>query len=141
MGLIVRPVLAAPGTLMPAWGKSAGGLTPAQIESLVDYLAASGRFLEAQRLYRETRPLYRNFPDSWTQNRRKWVKGKVARGLGQADQSESLLLAARDGFIQAMETLQDHDVGGFRVSYGPGKRSGSRFVDLTIISKDQRFVR
>lgn len=29
-----------PGTLMPAWGKSAGGLTPAQINSLVEYLAA-----------------------------------------------------------------------------------------------------
>jgi mono/diheme cytochrome c family protein len=29
-----------PGTLMPAWGKGAGGLTKAQIDSLVDYLAA-----------------------------------------------------------------------------------------------------
>lgn len=67
--------------------------------NLVDYLAASGRFLEAQRLYRDTRPLYRSFPDAWTQNRRKWVKGKIARGLGQADQAESLFLAARDGFI------------------------------------------
>ena len=47
----------------------------------------------------------------------------------------------REGFITAMETLQDYDLGGFRVSYGPGKRSGSSFVDLTIISKDQRFVR
>jgi mono/diheme cytochrome c family protein len=29
-----------PGTLMPAWGKSAGGLTEEQIERLVEYLAA-----------------------------------------------------------------------------------------------------
>jgi mono/diheme cytochrome c family protein len=29
-----------PGTLMPAWGKGAGGLTPAQVSALVDYLAA-----------------------------------------------------------------------------------------------------
>ena len=29
-----------PGTPMPAWGKSAGGLTDAQVEKLVDYLAA-----------------------------------------------------------------------------------------------------
>jgi mono/diheme cytochrome c family protein len=28
-----------PGTLMPAWGKSAGGLTPKQVDVLVDYLA------------------------------------------------------------------------------------------------------
>ena len=40
-----------------------------------------------------------------------------------------------------METIQDYDVGGFKVSFGPGKRSGSQFVDLTIISKDQKFVR
>ncbi len=67
--------------------------------NLIDYLAASGRYLEAQGLYRGTRSLYRSFPDAWTQNRRKWVKGKIARGLGQADQAESLFLAARDGFI------------------------------------------
>ncbi|MBL8793625.1 MAG: c-type cytochrome [Planctomycetia bacterium] len=29
-----------PGTLMPAWGKNAGGLTPEQVTALVDYLAA-----------------------------------------------------------------------------------------------------
>lgn len=28
-----------PGTMMPAWGKSGGGLTDAQVQSLVDYLA------------------------------------------------------------------------------------------------------
>ena len=67
--------------------------------NLIDYLAASDRYLEAQGLYRGTRSLYRNFPDAWTQNRRKWVKGKISRGLGQADQAESLFLAARDGFI------------------------------------------
>jgi tetratricopeptide (TPR) repeat protein len=68
--------------------------------NLIDYLAASGRSLEAQGLYRATRPLYRSFPDAWTQNRRKWVKGKIARGLRQADQAESLFLAARDGFVE-----------------------------------------
>jgi ABC-type branched-subunit amino acid transport system substrate-binding protein len=47
----------------------------------------------------------------------------------------------RDSFIKAMETIQDYDVGGFKVSYGPGQRSGSKFVDLTIISRDQKFVR
>jgi tetratricopeptide (TPR) repeat protein len=68
--------------------------------NLIDDLAESGRFLEAQGLYRATRPLYRSFPDAWTQNRRKWVKGKIVRGLGQADQAESLFLAARDGFVE-----------------------------------------
>jgi tetratricopeptide (TPR) repeat protein len=67
--------------------------------NLADYLASAGRFLEAQGVYRQNRPLYRSFPDAWTQNRRKWVKGKIARGLGQLDQAESLFKAARDGFI------------------------------------------
>lgn len=67
--------------------------------NLIDDLAEAGRFLEAQGLYRESRPLYRDFTDAWSQNRRKWVKGKISRGLGQADQAESLFLAARDGFI------------------------------------------
>ena len=67
--------------------------------NLIVALAETGRHLEALGLYRITRPLYRSFPDAWSQNRRKWVKGKIARGLGQADQAESLFLAARDGFV------------------------------------------
>ena len=47
----------------------------------------------------------------------------------------------REGFIKAMETIRDYDAGGFKVSYGPENHNGSKFVDLTIVSKDQRFVR
>jgi tetratricopeptide (TPR) repeat protein len=67
--------------------------------NLCDYLASSGRFVEAQKEYRETRPLYRSFPDAVTQSRRKWVKGRISLGLGQTAQADRLLLAARDGFI------------------------------------------
>ncbi|MGZ5097021.1 MAG: ABC transporter substrate-binding protein, partial [Usitatibacter sp.] len=47
----------------------------------------------------------------------------------------------RDSFIRAMESMNEFDTGGFKVSYGPENHNGSRFVDLTIISKDQKFVR
>ncbi|MBK6980855.1 MAG: ABC transporter substrate-binding protein [Betaproteobacteria bacterium] len=47
----------------------------------------------------------------------------------------------RESFIRAMETLDPYDVGGFKVSYGPDNHNGSKFVDLTIISRDQKFVR
>lgn len=67
--------------------------------NLIDHLASIGSYLEAQKIYRETRSLYRSFPDAWSQNRRKWVKGKIVRGLGQVEQAESLFLAARDGFV------------------------------------------
>ena len=47
----------------------------------------------------------------------------------------------RESFMKALESLDNYDVGGFKVTYGPDNRSGSKFVDLTIISKDQKFVR
>lgn len=67
--------------------------------NLITYLADAGRFLEAQERYRDARPLYRSFPDAWTQNRRKWLKGHISHGIGQLRQAESLFLAARDGFL------------------------------------------
>ena len=47
----------------------------------------------------------------------------------------------RDGFIKAMESMSDYDIGGFKVEYSPENHNGSKFVDLTIISRDQKFVR
>lgn len=67
--------------------------------NLVDDLAEIGCFVEAQRQYRQTLPLYRDFPDASAQNRRKWVKGKISLGLGQVRRAESLFLAAREGFV------------------------------------------
>jgi len=47
----------------------------------------------------------------------------------------------RETFTKAMESMNPHDVGGFKVSFSPESHNASRFVDLTIISKDQKFVR
>ncbi len=47
----------------------------------------------------------------------------------------------REGFIDAMEKMQDVDVGGFFVSYSPKNHAGSKFVDLTIIARDGKFLR
>jgi ABC-type branched-subunit amino acid transport system substrate-binding protein len=43
--------------------------------------------------------------------------------------------------VQALEGLGEVDLGGFRVRYGPDERSGSNFVDSTIITADGRFRR
>jgi len=67
--------------------------------NLIQDLAEAGRFCEAQKLYRETCPLYREFSEGWAKSRRKWVKGKISLGLGRTAQAERLFLAARDGFI------------------------------------------
>lgn len=47
----------------------------------------------------------------------------------------------RESFIKAMESLNPYDAGGFKVHYSADNHNGSTFVDLTIISKDQKFVR
>jgi hypothetical protein len=36
---------------------------------------------------------------------------------------------------------RDADMGGFFISYSPKNRAGSKFVDLTIISRDGKFLR
>lgn len=46
----------------------------------------------------------------------------------------------RESFVRTMESME-YDAGGFKVSFSPDSHSGSKFVDLTIVSKDQRFVR
>jgi len=46
----------------------------------------------------------------------------------------------REKFIDAMEKL-DVDLGGFFVTYSPKSHTGSKFVDLTIIGRDGKFLR
>ncbi len=73
--------------------------------NLITALAESGRFMEAQRLFIQARPLYAAFPDGYTQNRRHWVAGRITRGLGQAREAEAHLRAAWEGFIASGETF------------------------------------
>ena len=43
--------------------------------------------------------------------------------------------------VDAMERMQDVDLGGFYVSYSPKNHAGSKFVDLTIIGRNGKFLR
>jgi len=47
----------------------------------------------------------------------------------------------REGLITALESMRSFDLGGVIVSYGPGVRAGTSFIDITIISKTGKFVR
>jgi branched-chain amino acid transport system substrate-binding protein len=47
----------------------------------------------------------------------------------------------REGLVDALERMQDVDLGGFYVSYSPKNHAGSRFVDLTIIGRNGKFLR
>ncbi len=46
----------------------------------------------------------------------------------------------REKFIETMEKM-DVDLGGFHVSYSPKNHAGSKFVDLTIIGQEGKFLR
>src|SRR5690349_17310295 len=47
--------------------------------NLITNLAEEGRFMEENGLFIQSRPLYARFNDGWTQNRRRWVEGRIAR--------------------------------------------------------------
>jgi branched-chain amino acid transport system substrate-binding protein len=47
----------------------------------------------------------------------------------------------REGFIDAMEKMNDVDLGGFYISYSTKNHAGSKFVDLTIITREGKFMR
>ncbi|WP_313953865.1 ABC transporter substrate-binding protein [Accumulibacter sp.] len=48
---------------------------------------------------------------------------------------------SREKLVAALESMQNHDLGGYRVSYSANERLGSRFVDLTVIGAGGRVMR
>ena len=58
---------------------------------------------------------------------------------------EGLRLAGRElsraKLIAALESLRDYDAGGFSVTFSASNHNGSRFVDLTMIGRDGKFIR
>ena len=47
----------------------------------------------------------------------------------------------RESLVTALEGMGTYDLGGMTVAYGPGKREGSKFVDLTMVSRNGTLVR
>lgn len=47
----------------------------------------------------------------------------------------------REKLVDTMDNLGKVDVGGFTVYYSPGNHLGAQFVDLTMISKNGKFMR
>jgi ABC-type branched-subunit amino acid transport system substrate-binding protein len=42
----------------------------------------------------------------------------------------------REGLVKALESMEQYDVGGLNLHYGPDSRNGLDFVELTVIGKD-----
>lgn len=41
---------------------------------------------------------------------------------------------SREAFVKTLETMDSYDLGGYKIGYKPDMHSGSRFVELTIIT-------
>ncbi len=67
------------------------------------FLNDSGQAAEALAVLDRARPLYRQFPDEWTQLRLHWLEGRIARNLGQLDEAE-------DVYKRLWEELQARDL-------------------------------
>ncbi len=66
-----------------------------------------------------------------------YVAGRVLlEGLRRAGSAPT-----HDTLIAALETMQNFDLGGFFVDFGPRKHVGSTFVDLTILDANGRVRR
>jgi branched-chain amino acid transport system substrate-binding protein len=47
---------------------------------------------------------------------------------------------SREKLVAALESMRDFDVGGFPVNYAGGSHLGSRFAEVTIVSKSGRLM-
>lgn len=47
----------------------------------------------------------------------------------------------REKLTTALESLRNYDTGGYTIDFGPGKRQGSHFAEVTIVSSGGRLLR
>jgi ABC-type branched-subunit amino acid transport system substrate-binding protein len=48
--------------------------------------------------------------------------------------------ATREKLVSTLEALSSYDLGGMMINYSPTSRSGSKFVELTVIGKDRKIL-
>ena len=91
--------------------------------------AISGEYLAALKDKRGVVPNYSGIEG--------FVAAKVfAEGVRRAGRN-----LTREGFIAAVQGMQNLQLGGFTVDFGPNKHTGSRFVELTMLTEDGRVRR
>lgn len=64
-----------------------------------------------------------------------YIAAKIfVEGLKRAGKS-----LTRERLIAGLESLGNYDVGGFFVNFSPSNHNGSKFVDMTVITKNGKF--
>lgn len=64
----------------------------------------------------------------------------TARLVGEALKKAGKDLT-REKLVSTLEGMQNFDLGGFKVSYGPNSRSGSRYVELTVVGAGGKVIK
>ena len=60
----------------------------------------------------------------------------AARDVRRGPQARRRRAGTPDALIGGLESLRELNLGGFFVDFAPSKHTGSRFVDLTILTAD-----
>lgn len=47
----------------------------------------------------------------------------------------------RENLVNSLESLNNADLGGYRINFGPASRLGSHMVELTVIGQDEKHIR
>jgi len=68
--------------------------------NLARYLMDAGDLVRARAILNESLPFYDQFPDAWTQLRRLWLEGHLAKAEGNVEAAEDAYQAVRDGFLE-----------------------------------------
>jgi branched-chain amino acid transport system substrate-binding protein len=117
--------------LMDELGADARGVVVSQVMPF-PYSAASplsGEYLAALRERLGSLPNYSGM-EGFVAAR---VFAEAARRAGRS--------LTRESFLGAIDGMQNLNLGGFPVDFGPARRTGSRFVELTLLTEDGRVRR
>jgi ABC-type branched-subunit amino acid transport system substrate-binding protein len=108
------------------WGVAVSQVSPYPFSGAVPI---TKEFLELARASKDIAPSYSAIEG--------FIAAKVlVEGLRRAGKQPT-----RDKLIAGLESMDRFDLGGVDVSYGPNNRSGTSYIDITIIGKTGKFVR
>jgi tetratricopeptide (TPR) repeat protein len=74
--------------------------------NLVLVLSDEGRYGEAEQLLDTHQGVYRGLEDAWWRPLERWRRGRIAAGLGRADEAEAAFLEARSEYAQAGDGIE-----------------------------------
>jgi branched-chain amino acid transport system substrate-binding protein len=117
--------------LLDELGKDARGVAVSQVMPFpyAPVSPISGEYLAAVRAKQGRAPNYSGIEG--------FVAAKVfVEALNRAGRGVS-----REGFINALQGIRNLDLGGFPLDFGPNKHTGSKFVEMTLLTEDGRIRR